>query len=488
MSPAGLSLDDRQASLRDGRSSLSEMLREHLAAIDQSDHQIGAFLQVMREQAEARAGALQTRVEAGCWPGPLTGLFLAVKDNISLRSVPMTAGSRILEGFAPLYDATAVARLEAAGAIVVGKTNLDEFGMGSSTEYSAFGPTRNPFALDRVPGGSSGGSAAAVAAGHCHAALGSDTGGSVRQPAAFCGLCALKPTYGAVSRHGLVAYASSMDQIGPLAATAGDCARILDVMRGADPRDMTSIPWPRSRTDALPKIRGLRAGVARSWLRLCDGDVADLLEGFLGEAMAVYHVLASAEAASNLARYDGVQFGASCAASRLLAEPCERVRAARFGPEVKRRILLGTHVLSAGYYAEHYLRAQRVRGLWRQSMQRIFEEVDVVLLPTTATAAFRVAERVGDPLAMYQSDLFTIGANLSGEPALSVPIGVTARGLPVGGQLWGPARSDDLLLHLARQYDQDQPFGPLGGQVDRLRARLAHSADGGGAGDEGKDA
>ncbi len=483
MSTRGGRLEQIQRRLRRGDTSLPAIVEGYLESIARHDNEIGAFLHVNSELVREQSHQLQLRLEAGDWPGELTGSVVAVKDNIALAKAPLTAGSRILAGYQPLETATALRRLIERGALVVGKTNLDEFGMGSSTEHSAYQLTRNPFATDRVPGGSSGGSAAAVAAGFCQAALGSDTGGSIRQPAAFCGLTGLKPTYGSVSRYGLVAYASSMDQIGPLASTADDCARLFKAMRGYDPRDATSRPASaRDETGRRPQ----RAGVVAAYAAQCEPQVADAFEAFLGrcrrlgleleevelppaeEAVAVYYVLATAEASSNLARYDGLHYPAAFPPAVTLAEHYEAGRSALFGTEVKRRILLGTQVLSAGYYERQYRRAQRMRRAWTAALEALFADVDILLLPTTSTAAFGLGERLADPVAMYGSDQFTIGANLTGYPALSVPVGDTDSGLPIGAQLWGPAGSDAMLLAFARLLDEDVPFAPLAGSRGAL--------------------
>jgi aspartyl-tRNA(Asn)/glutamyl-tRNA(Gln) amidotransferase subunit A len=400
---------------------------------------------------------------------------VAIKDNLCTSGLRTTAGSRILGGFVPPYDATAVARLEAAGAIVIGKTNCDEFGMGSSTEHSAFGPSRNPWATDRTPGGSSGGSAVAVSAGFAPIALGSDTGGSIRQPAAFCGVLGLKPTYGRVSRSGLIAFASSLDQIGPIATTALDAALMLDAIAGADPADQTSAARPVPEYEAALRghVRGLRVGIP--WPVFDRGVDAEVLAAFdrsldalrqRGAALVavdlphaqfgipVYYLVATAEASANLARYDGVRYGSRVPAATL-AGMYEHTRAAGFGAEVKRRIMLGTYALSAGYYDAYYLKAQKVRTLIRRDFDRAFEAVDLLAMPTTPGAAFRLGERLDDPLQMYLADVFTVGAPLAGLPALSVPCGFTGDRLPVGLQLIGRSFDEETLLRAADAFERE---------------------------------
>ncbi len=487
MIDAGRPLVFLQEALRAGRCSLPEILDEHLSSIAICDKKIGSFLCVMEQEARERAGRLQGLIDRQRWPGPLCGLVVAVKDNICVADHPATAGSRILEGFRPLYDATAIGRLEQAGAILIGKTNLDEFGMGSSTEHSAFGPTRNPYDPSRVPGGSSGGSAAAVAAGMCSAALGSDTGGSVRQPAAYCGVVGLKPQYGSVSRRGLIAFASSMDGIGPLAPTGADCSLIFEVISGLDLCDATTVDL-----EGAPRAGAIRrVGLPRGWIEsCCTTEIKDAFEGCARRiescgftltdidlpdpdwAAAAYYILATAEASSNLARYDGIHYGPATGRSEDLGAHYRKTRGAGFGPEVKRRILLGTHVLSAGHYQDHYEKAQRVRTAWRQSMDALFDEVGAILLPTTPESPFLLGERLDDPVRMYRSDLFTIGPNLTGYPAVSFPIGATRAGLPVGAQLWGPAFSERALLAIADQHGEGQPFGPLQRRREEMRMAL----------------
>jgi aspartyl-tRNA(Asn)/glutamyl-tRNA(Gln) amidotransferase subunit A len=450
--------------------------RQALERIEAVDGRLHAFHTVDADRAIGRARALDA---AGSPVGPLHGLPIALKDNIATTGSLTTAGSRILERYVSPFNATVVEKLERAGAVVVGKTICDEFAMGSSTENSAFGPARNPWAVDRAPGGSSGGSAVAVAAGMTPLALGSDTGGSIRQPAAFCGIVGLKPTYGRVSRFGLLAYASSLDQIGPFARTVADAALCLEAISGSDPRDATAAthPVPPFVSGLAGRIEGLRIGVPRALLS--DGVEPDVAAAFdasltmLSELGAVirdielpharfaiptYYLVATAEASSNLARFDGVRYGFRAPDARTLDEMYDRTRDLGFGAEVKRRIMLGTYVLSAGYYDAYYLKAQQVRTLIRQDYQRAFEDVDAVALPTTPTAAFRLGERVDDPLEMYLADVFTVSAPLSGLPAISVPCGYTNDALPVGLQFTGRAWDEATILRLAHAYEQAAPW------------------------------
>jgi aspartyl-tRNA(Asn)/glutamyl-tRNA(Gln) amidotransferase subunit A len=467
--------------IRSGERSAVDICEAALNAIAVQDPQLHAFNTVAREQARARAAALD-RDRTRWRDAPLTGVPVALKDNMCTRGLRTTASSRILESFVPPYDATVVAKLEAAGAVIVGKTNCDEFAMGSSNENSAFGPARNPWAADRIPGGSSGGSAIAVAAGMTPLAFGSDTGGSIRQPAALCGIVGLKPTYGRVSRYGLLAFASSLDQIGPLARSASDAALALTVIAGADPADATSQPKPvPDFTEELTgDARGARVGVPRALLEAgVDPEVSRAIATALdvlvsrgatlvdidlphaGAAIPVYYLVATAEASSNLARYDGVRYGyrAPTQGGREdLRRMYAQTRAGGFGSEVKRRIMLGTYVLSAGYYDAYYLKAQQVRTLIRRDYDAAFAKVDVVAMPTSPTPAFRIGERVSDPLQMYLGDVFTVSANLAGLPAISVPCGFTSGGLPIGLQLTGQAFEEGTLLRIADAYERVTPW------------------------------
>lgn len=460
------------AALIQGQAKASDWLASSLAAIQHHDSHLHAFLHVA-EQA-ARAAAAQVDETPPPSLGPLAGVPVAIKDNLVTHDMPTTCASRILEGYRSPFDATAVERLRQAGAVIVGKTNLDEFGMGSSTENSAFGPTRNPHAPDRVPGGSSGGSAAAVAAGMVPLALGSDTGGSVRQPAALCGIVGFKPSYGRVSRYGLIAYGSSLDTVGILARCVADIARVLSVIAGPDPRDGTCLTVPTEAYEAALErpLAGVKLGVPREYFAEgLDAEVAAAVREALAAyqrqgatlvevslphtpyALAVYYLIATAEASSNLARFDGVQYGQRAAAANL-TELYERSRGAGFGPEVKRRIMLGTHALSSGYRDAYYQTALKARRCIQQDYLEAFRVCDVLVGPTSPTTAFRLGERLDDPLAMYLADIYTIGANLAGVPALSLPCGRSAEGLPIGLQLQAPLLGELKLLQIARQMEQ----------------------------------
>lgn len=455
------------AEVRAGRRTATEVLEEHLAVIDDREGEIHAFNLVTAEQARAAAGAVDAAVAAGRDPGPLAGVPVAYKDNLCTTGIPTTCSSRILEGWRPPYDATVVERLAGAGAIMVGKTNLDEFAMGSSTEHSAFGPTRNPHDPSRVPGGSSGGSAAAVAAGFASLALGSDTGGSIRQPAALCGVVGVKPTYGMVSRYGLVAFASSFDQVGPFASSVADAATALEVMGGHDPLDSTSIPGPvPDLTAELGRgVEGLRIGLITEMLDGIDDDVVERVHqaaealsahGAIVDEVSVpavvygltaYYLIAPAEASSNLARYDGVRYGLRVDGSNV-EEMNALTRRAGFGDEVTARIMLGTFALSAGYYDAYYGKAQKVRTLTRRDFNAAYESHDLLLSPTSPSVAFGFGDRA-DPMAMYRCDVCTIPSNLVGDPAMSVPFGHGRDGLPVGVQVLAPALGEPLMFRAA---------------------------------------
>jgi aspartyl-tRNA(Asn)/glutamyl-tRNA(Gln) amidotransferase subunit A len=451
--------------------SAREVLDAHLERILRLEPSLDAFLLVTRSRALEAA----QRVDAAVARGealPLAGVPVAVKDVLDIEGLPTTCGSRILEGYRPPFTATCVARLEAAGAVVLGKTNMDEFAMGSSTENSAFKATRNPWDRDRVPGGSSGGSAAAVASGMATVALGTDTGGSIRQPAALCGVVGLKPTYGRVSRYGLVAFASSLDQVGPLTRSVADAALMASVLFGRDPLDSTSADEPVPRFDLEPSgIAGLRVGVPWSFLSSgVDEGVMASFRGALGvleglgarlvdvalphasHAIATYYLVATAEASSNLARFDGVRYGLRAGGSGTLKDMYGTSRDKGFGPEVKRRIILGTFVLSSGYYDAYYARAQRVRTLIRGDFETAFQACDLVATPTAPTPAFRLGEKTQDPLQMYLADIFTVPASLAGIPGLSVPCGL-ASSLPVGLQLLGRSFDEATLFRAARAYE-----------------------------------
>jgi aspartyl-tRNA(Asn)/glutamyl-tRNA(Gln) amidotransferase subunit A len=474
-------LDATAVAIRDdvaaGRVSAEEVCRAALDRIASLNPVLNAFNLVSAERALARAAEIDRRRARGDVLGPLAGVPIALKDNLCVGGMRTTASSRILENFVPPYDATVVHRLEAAGAVVMGKTNCDEFAMGSSNENSAFGPVRNPWATDRTPGGSSGGSAAAVAARCVPLALGSDTGGSIRQPAAFCGVLGLKPTYGRVSRYGLLAFASSLDQIGPFGRTAADLAAVMTIIAGADPCDATAAarPVPDYAAALTGEIRGLRIGVPRAFVREgVDAAVRQSFETALDvlarggatlvdvdlphakHAIPVYYLVATAEASSNLARYDGVRYGYRSRenASGTVHEMYSRTRDEGFGAEVKRRIMLGTYVLSAGYYDAYYLKAQQVRTLLRRDYEQAFEHTDVIAMPTSPTPAFRLGEKTDDPLQMYLGDIFTVSANLAGLPAISVPCGLTAERLPIGLQLTGQLFDEATLLRVADAYER----------------------------------
>ncbi len=462
--------------VRAGDRSAADVTEEHLATIAEGDVDINAFTLVMAAEARVRAAALDRQVEAGTDPGPLCGVPVVLKDNLCTRGVPTTCSSRILAGWRPPYDATVVTKLAAAGAVVVGKANMDEFAMGSSTETSALGPTRNPRDPTRVPGGSSGGSAAAVAAGFAPLALGSDTGGSIRQPAALCGVVGMKPTYGTVSRYGLVAFASSLDQIGPLAGTVADAALLFDVIGGHDPADSTSLDRPVP--PALPVVdegaAGLRVGVLAELLDGAEPDVvartrqaaealaaagASLEEVSVPEVrlgLSAYYLIAPGEASSNLARYDGVRYGLRVDAEDTAAMNTA-TRSAGFGAEVKRRIMLGTYVLSAGYMDAFYNQALRARTRIIDGFAAAYGRCDLLLGPTSPTTAFALGARTGDPLAMYLSDVCTVPSNLAGHPAISVPFGAGHDGLPVGVQLLGPALSEGTLVRAAAVVEAAAP-------------------------------
>jgi aspartyl-tRNA(Asn)/glutamyl-tRNA(Gln) amidotransferase subunit A len=464
-----------------GRVTAVDVCQRALDRIATVNPALNAFNLVDGERALARAADIDAQRAAGQAPGALAGVPVAIKDNMCVRGMRTTASSRILATFVPPYDATIVARLEAAGAVIVGKTNCDEFAMGSSNENSAAGPVRNPWAADRTPGGSSGGAAAAVAADCVPLAIGSDTGGSIRQPASFCGVAGLKPTYGRVSRYGLLAFASSLDQIGPIARSVDDAALALTVMAGADPMDATSSHKvvPDFAAGLSGAITDVRVGVPRAFvaegvdddvrvafdaaldvLREHGATVVDVALPHATTAIPVYYLVCTAEASSNLARYDGVRFGhRSAAASEGLTAMYSRTRDEGFGPEVKRRIMLGTYVLSAGYYDAYYLKAQQVRTLLRQDYDRAFEQVDVVAMPTTPTPAFRLGEKVDDPLQMYLADIFTVGANLAGLPGISVPCGFAAPNrLPIGLQLLGHTFDEATVLRVADAYERLTPW------------------------------
>ena len=473
-----------------------------LARIKAVEPSIHAYVTVNEEKTMEQAGKVQAEIEAGRLSGPLAGVPVAIKDNMCTEGMRTTCSSRILENFIPAYTAQAVANLEQAGAVILGKTNMDEFAMGSTTETSAFGVTRNPWNLEHVPGGSSGGSCAAVAAGECFYALGSDTGGSIRQPSSFCGVTGIKPTYGTVSRYGLIAYGSSLDQIGPVAKDVSDCAAVLEVLASHDPKDSTSME--RSDCDftaALSEdVRGMRIGIPESYFgQGLDQEVKDaVLEAarVLGEkgaivetfdlklveyAIPAYYVIASAEASSNLSRFDGVKYGYRAPEYEGLHSMYKKSRSQGFGPEVKRRIMLGSFVLSSGYYDAYYLKALRTKALIKKEFDRAFASYDVILAPAAPATAPRLGQSLGDPLKMYLGDIYTISVNLAGLPGISLPCGLDSKGLPIGLQLIGDCFKEKNIIRAAYAYEKTrewklsllaagkakEPSGALTGRAER---------------------
>jgi aspartyl-tRNA(Asn)/glutamyl-tRNA(Gln) amidotransferase subunit A len=445
------------------------------ARIQQEDERIGAYLTLCKDRALEQADRMDRMAAEGKTLPPLGGVPVAIKDVMSTRGVRTTAGSKSLENYIPPYDCTAVARLEAAGAVVLGKTNCDEFAMGSSNENSAFRPVHNPRDLTRVPGGSSGGSAAAVAADMAVCALGSDTGGSIRQPAAFCGVVGLMPTYGRVSRYGLIAFASSLDHIGPLTKTVKDAATVLRTIAGRDAMDSTSAdnPVPDYVAELEKPVRGLKLGVAKEYFGGgLDGEIRQAVEAAIDRlkglgcevvpvslphtpyAIPAYYLIATAEASSNLARYDGVRYGQRAEGAKSPSEMYRRTRDEGFGAEVKRRIMLGTYALSAGYYDAYYLKAQKVRTLLARDFEEAFQKVDAIVTPTSPTAAFRLGEKSDDPLAMYLADIYTVTADLAGIPGISIPCGETKEKLPIGLQILGKHFDEATILRVAHAYEQ----------------------------------
>jgi len=471
---ASLTAHELGARYRSGAATPTQAVTEYLARVERLDPQVRAFLTVTRDDALRQAALADARFKAGTPRGPLDGVPVALKDVFCTRGVRTTCGSKILESFVPPYDATVVARLHAAGAVLLGKLNMDEFAMGSSTEHSAFFTTRNPWDLARVPGGSSGGASAVVAADLAALSLGTDTGGSIRQPAAFCGVLGMKPTYGRVSRYGLIAFASSLDQVGPFAKDVEDAALILEVIAGADPMDSTAVdvPVPDYRAALGRGIEGVRVGVpAEYFIDGMDPEVERAVREAIATleklgartepvslphteyGLAAYYVIAPAEASSNLARYDGVKYGLRASGARDLIDMYSKTRAAGFGNEVKRRVMLGTYVLSAGYYDAYYGQAQKVRTLVRRDFEQAFARVDLIVAPTTPGVAFKMGEKE-DPLQMYLNDIFTIPVNLAGLPGVSIPGGFTQTGLPIGLQLIGRAFDEATLLRAAHAYQQ----------------------------------
>ena len=458
--------------------SARELTAEFFARIEKRNPELNAFLALSTERAYAQADRVDALRARGEKLPALAGAPLAIKDVLSTRGIRTTCGSRILENYVPPYDATAVTRLENAGAIILGKTNCDEFAMGSSNENSAYGPVRNPVAPDRVPGGSSGGSAAAVAAGLAVASLGTDTGGSVRQPGALCGVPALMPTYGRVSRYGLIAFASSLDHVGPFANNTADIATFLSVIAGRDERDSTSaeVPVPDYSAEMQKSISGMRIGIPKEYfgpgmdsevrqkvdkgielLKKLGCQPVDVSMPHTDYAIATYYIVANAEASANLARFDGVRYGLRVN-GKSLRDMYKKTRGKGFGSEVKRRIMLGTYALSSGYYDAYYLRAQKVRSLITRDFTEAFQNVDVIVTPTSPTPAFRIGERSNDPLAMYLSDIYTVTGDLAGVPAISVPCGKTSSGLPIGLQIFGSHFAEGRILQVAKAFEDAGGF------------------------------
>jgi len=467
-----------RSALKARKISTRELTSDFYARIDKRNPELNAFLTLSPERAFAQADRMDAAIARSEDLPPLAGVPLAVKDVISTKGIRTTCGSKILEHYVPPYDASAVERLEKAGAVILGKTNCDEFAMGSSNENSAYGPVRNPVAPDRVPGGSSGGSAAAVAGGLAVVALGTDTGGSIRQPGAYCGIPALMPTYGRVSRYGLIAFASSLDRIGPFATTSDDAATVMSIIAGRDENDSTSAPVPVGdyAADIAKPIDGVRIGVPEDYFgEGLDREVREKVQAGIAllerlgckriplhmphtdYAIATYYIIATAEASSNLARYDGVRYGLRVPGATL-AEMYRRTRERGFGAEVKRRIMLGTYALSAGYYDAYYLRAQKVRSLIARDFSDAFQKVDAIITPTAPTPAFRLGEKTADPLQMYLADIYTVTGSLAGVPGISIPSGKTKAGLPVGMQIFGRHFSEGRVLQLAHAFERAGGF------------------------------
>jgi aspartyl-tRNA(Asn)/glutamyl-tRNA(Gln) amidotransferase subunit A len=468
------SIDSIRAGLAAKEFSAVELTREYLAYAEAENPKTNAYLMLSPERALAAAARVDAKIAAGEDPGPLAGVPVAVKDVILTKGLRTTCGSKILNNYIAPYDATAIQRIEAAGGVILGKTNCDEFAMGSSNENSAYGPVRNPVALDRVPGGSSGGSAAVIAQNTAVLSLGSDTGGSIRQPASFCGVVGVTPTYGRVSRYGLTAFGSSLDHIGPFSRTVKDSATLLEVMAGRDPMDSTSASAPVPHyTDSLDgKVRGMKIGVPVEYMQHAAGETADLIHKAIAGlralgceirdvnmpatdyAVSAYYILCTAEASSNLARFDGARYGYRAADSQTLSAMYQNTRGEGFGPEVKRRIMLGTYVLSHGYYDAYYLKAQKVRALILKDFTDAFQSVDAIVAPVSPFPAFKIGEKVDDPISMYLSDIYTITGSLAGIPCLSVPCGTTGGGLPVGLQIMCPHFREERMFQLADAFEK----------------------------------
>ena len=475
MDPSSLTIDSVRSAIQERKVTATTLAEAHYERIQKQDGQIGAFLTLSKDRALQQADRIDRLAAEGKELPPLAGIPVAIKDVLSTRGVRTTAGSKILDQYIPPYDSTAVASLESAGAVILGKTNCDEFAMGSSNENSAFHPVRNPRDLNRVPGGSSGGSAAAVAANMAVAALGSDTGGSIRQPASFCGVVGLMPTYGRVSRYGLIAFASSLDHVGPLTKNVRDAALILRAIAGRDAMDSTSadVPVPDYTAELNRPVRGLKLGVPKVYFgKGLDEEVRRAVEDAIEKlkslgcqivpislphtpyAIPTYYLVATAEASANLARYDGVRYTIRSRGIKTLSEMYRRTRDEGFGAEVKRRIMLGTYALSAGYYDAYYLKAQKVRTLLTRDFEDAFGKVDAIITPTCPTAAFRLGEKSNDPLAMYLADVYTVTADLAGIPGISIPCGETREKLPIGLQILGKHFDEATILRVAYAYEQ----------------------------------
>jgi aspartyl-tRNA(Asn)/glutamyl-tRNA(Gln) amidotransferase subunit A len=470
-----LTIDATRSAVQERKITAVVLAESFYAKIESEDPKIGAFLTLSKDRALSKAAEIDALAAKGEKLPPLGGVPVGIKDVMVTRVVRTTAGSKILGNYIPPYDCTAVARMEAAGAVVLGKMNCDEFAMGSSNENSAWKPVHNPRDLSRVPGGSSGGSAAAVAADMAVVTLGSDTGGSIRQPASFCGVVGLKPTYGRVSRYGLIAFASSLDHIGPFGKSVKDVATVLRTIAGRDPMDSTSadIPVPDYVAELEKPVRGLKIGVAKEYLgegldpevrsavadaveklAKLDCEIVEISLPHTEYAISAYYIIATAEASSNLARFDGVRYGYRASDAKTLSEMYRRTRDQGFGAEVKRRIMLGTYALSAGYYDAYYLKAQKVRALLTRDFDEAFKEVDAIVTPTSPTAAFKLGEKLDDPLAMYLADIYTVTANIAGIPGISVPCGETREKLPIGLQILGKHFDESTVLRVANAYEQ----------------------------------
>jgi aspartyl-tRNA(Asn)/glutamyl-tRNA(Gln) amidotransferase subunit A len=474
MDLTSLTIDAARSVILERRVTAVSLAEAHYAKIESDDPKIGAYLTLCKDRALEKASEIDLLAEKGEKLPPLAGVPVGIKDVLVTQGVRTTAGSKILGNYVPPYTCTAVAKLEAAGAVVLGKMNCDEFAMGSSNENSAWKPVHNPRDLSRVPGGSSGGSAAAVAANMAVATLGTDTGGSIRQPASFCGVVGMKPTYGRVSRYGLIAFASSLDHIGPFGRTVKDAAQVLQVIAGRDPMDSTStdVPVPDYLAEMQKPVKGLKIGIAKEYMgEGLDAEVRKSVEAAVQKlaglgceiveislphtkyAVPTYYIVATAEASANLARFDGVRYGFRAQGVRSLSEMYRRSRDQGFGAEVKRRIMLGTYALSAGYYDAYYLKAQRVRSLLTRDFEEAFKNVDAIVAPTSPTAAFKLGEKVDDPLAMYLADIYTVTANLAGIPGISIPCGGTKEKLPIGMQIFGKHFDEAMVLRVAGAYE-----------------------------------